>query len=81
MSDCDHMNFRGFVNVGRILKDNEELSPEAIPIVYLVNVSVICEDCGHDLLFQRLPMGLDMNGYAMSADQKEARLTAQVDAH
>ena len=79
MKECDHLDFRSEARIVRILKDNEEFSPEAIPIVYTVDLRVFCKECDAPLLFQGLPQGVNMNGAAMSLDRTEARLTAQIE--
>jgi hypothetical protein len=42
---------------------------------YATTVRVVCETCGQPFRFLGLPLGLNLNGAAMSFDGYEARLT------
>jgi hypothetical protein len=41
---------------------------------FSADVRIRCAGCGHPMRFIGLPMGLDLNGAAVSVDGKEARL-------
>lgn len=61
---CPHLNFEAEVDVAR-LEDSGRFSAD---------VRIKCADCGHPMRFLGLPMGLDLNGAAVSANGQEARL-------
>lgn len=61
---CTHLNFEADVAVTR-LEDSGRFS---------AGVRIKCADCGVAMRFLGLPMGLDLNGAAVSADGTEARL-------
>jgi hypothetical protein len=65
---CDHRSFSASVIVNRFGNDEK----------YIVEVQAHCNDCEMPLKFLGLPMGLDMNGAAVSVDRQEARLAAEV---
>jgi hypothetical protein len=58
------LNFAADVDVNR-LEDSGRFSAD---------VRIRCADCGKRMRFIGLPMGLDLNGAAVSADGTEARL-------
>lgn len=41
---------------------------------YSAGIKIRCSDCGQPFRFQGLPLGLNLNGAAMSVDGLEARL-------
>lgn len=41
---------------------------------FMADVSITCTDCGQAFRFLGLPLGLNLNGAAMSADGQTARL-------
>lgn len=66
---CKHVNFIADVEVNRLTnKDGEEV------LNISACIKIHCSDCGVKLKFRGLPMGLDLNGAAVSADGTEARL-------
>lgn len=62
-SVCEHENFDAFVEVNRIIDTGR----------YTADVRIKCLDCGKPMRFLGLPMGLDMNGAAVSADGTKGR--------
>jgi len=64
MTDCKHMNFQAYVSVHR-LEDSGRFSAD---------VKIECAECHLPFQFLGLPLGLDLNGAAMSVDGQEARL-------
>jgi hypothetical protein len=64
MSQCKHMDFTACVDVAR-LEDSGRFSAD---------VKIQCAACGKPMRFIGLPLGLDLNGAAVSADGTEARL-------
>ena len=60
---CKHMNFMTEVDVAR-LEDSGRFS---------ASIRINCTDCGHKMRFLGLPLGLDLNGAAISADGTEGR--------
>ena len=66
---CKHDAFHSEVEVNRI--DDGKW--------YQATVQVWCQICGKQFQFIGLPKGVDFNGPAMSADEKEARLAIKVD--
>lgn len=61
---CEHHNFDATVSVAR-LEDTGRFSAD---------VKINCADCGKPMRFIGLPIGLDLNGAAVSPDGTEARL-------
>lgn len=64
MSDCKHVTFEANVTVNR-LEDTGRFSAD---------VTIKCADCGVNMRFLGLPLGLDLNSAAVSFDGTEARL-------
>jgi len=64
MSKCEHMEFRSKVAITR-MEDTKQFSAD---------VEIWCKDCRSKFRFLGLPLGLNLNGPAMSADGFEARL-------
>lgn len=65
MVKCAHMNFNANVVVNR-LEDIGRFSAD---------VTINCTECGMPFRFCGLPMGLNLNGAAVSVDGLEARLS------
>jgi hypothetical protein len=61
---CEHVNFNAFVSVNRLTDSGK----------FAADIKIRCTDCGHPFCFRGLPLGLDLNGAAMSPDGREARL-------
>lgn len=61
---CKHMNFDACVSVAR-LEDSGQ---------FLAHVKVECLECKLPFQFLGLPLGLELQGAAMSVDGQEARL-------
>lgn len=70
--NCQHMNFAADVSVGRIVDDDDATKLKRMS----VEVRVKCTECGIDLEFQGLPVGIDTHGPTRSVDGLEARLVA-----
>lgn len=68
---CLHMNFEANVEVNRILKDETSGEVER----YSADVRIDCADCHLPFRFIGLPVGVDLNGAAVSVSGQEARLT------
>lgn len=68
---CQHLNFNGFANVGRVSRG--EGDPEVI-VCYTVELKVSCRDCGQKLEFVGLPWGMSFYKPTVSIDGSEARL-------
>lgn len=69
MNDCEHQNFNAFINVGRINRE------DGGPIVcYSADIRIACRDCGQELEFVGLPMGMSYYRPTVSIDGKEARI-------
>lgn len=64
MSDCEHHSFAAEVDVARL-----EISKR-----FMADIRIKCADCGKPMRFIGMPMGLDLNGCAVSPDGTEARL-------
>lgn len=64
MTDCKHEDFRATVGVAR-LEDTGRFNAE---------VRIECSQCHRPFQFLGLPLGLDLNGAAVSVDGQEARL-------
>jgi hypothetical protein len=62
--DCKHPGFMADVTVNR-LDDTGR---------FTADVRIQCDVCGKKMRFLGLPMGLDLNGAAVSPDGTEARL-------
>lgn len=62
---CEHQNFAAEVDVARLETSGR----------FMADVRIKCADCGKPLRFIGLPVGLDLNGAAVSADGTEARLS------
>lgn len=62
--DCKHESFAAEVDVNRLETSGR----------FSADVRIKCADCGHPMKFLGLPMGLDLNGAAVSANGQEARL-------
>lgn len=65
---CKHDAFHAETEVNRI-DDGKH---------YQANVQVWCQICGKQFQFIGLPKGVNLNGPAMSADGKEARLAIEI---
>lgn len=66
---CPHESFMANVAVGRLQ------AGEGGPVTrFSADVRIECVDCGVQMKFVGLPMGVDLNGAAVSIDGKEARL-------
>lgn len=61
---CVHMNFAANVTVNR-LEDNGQFNAD---------VTIRCADCSMPFRFLGLPLGMNLQGAAMSPDGLEARL-------
>lgn len=61
---CVHMNFTANVTVNR-LEDNGQFNAD---------VTIKCAECGIPFRFLGLPMGMNLQGAAVSVDGLEARL-------
>ena len=64
MKDCAHKDFITKVAVNR-LEDSGKFSAD---------IRIFCTECDLPFCFRGLPMGLNLNGAAMSVDGQEARL-------
>ena len=64
MGKCAHMNFDAHVSVAR-LEDSGQFNAE---------VKIHCVECGMPFRFLGLPLGMNLQGAAMSVDGLEARL-------
>ena len=64
---CPHSSFTAVVRVAR-LEDSGRFNAE---------VTVQCADCGTPFRFKGLPLGLNLDGAAMSIDGTEARLAIE----
>ena len=62
--DCQHESFRATVNVVRLLDSGR----------FSADVRVNCDRCGEPFCFAGLPVGLDLDGAAVSVDHQEARI-------
>lgn len=63
MGKCEHLIFDAFVEVNRIIDTGR----------FTADVKICCRDCGRPMRFLGLPIGLDMNGAAISPDGTEGR--------
>ena len=61
---CDHPGFKAEVMVNRLENKGR----------FSADVRIECDVCGKKMRFLGLPMGLDLNGAAVSVDGTEARL-------
>lgn len=64
MKSCEHTSFQTEATINR-LEDSRQFN---------MDVKVKCLDCGEPFMFLGLPMGLDLQGAAVSPDYTEARL-------
>jgi hypothetical protein len=64
MGSCEHKDFRADVSVHR-LEDTKQ---------FQANVKIECSQCHLPFQFLGLPLGMDLQGAAMSVDGQEARL-------
>ncbi|KKL94431.1 hypothetical protein LCGC14_1864690 [marine sediment metagenome] len=64
MSECKHLEFDAFVEVNRLVDSGR----------FSADIRVRCRDCELPFVFRGLPLGVNLNGAAMSADGTEARL-------
>lgn len=64
MANCTHLDFNAFVAVTR-LEDSGR---------FAADVNIECRDCKMPFVFRGLPLGVNLNGAAMSVDGTEARL-------
>lgn len=64
MSNCKHDNFAAEVDVTKLETSGRMMA----------DVRIKCADCDKPLRFIGLPVGLDLNGAAVSADGTEARI-------
>jgi hypothetical protein len=62
--DCKHPEFEANVTVNRLEDSNQ----------FIAEIYINCSTCQKPFQFLGLPIGLHLNGAAMSADGKEARL-------
>ena len=63
MSDCTHPDFDVFATINRI-EDTGRFNAD---------IQIVCAKCKKKFRFIGLPMGLDMNGAAVSPDGTEGR--------
>lgn len=66
---CVHEHFVANVDVDRLV--------EMSGLRYAADVRIRCAQCGKPFRFLGLPLGLDMNGAAVSFDGTEARLAIE----
>lgn len=64
MIHCEHENFVGNIVVNRLTDTGR----------FQADIAIHCKDCGTPFRFLGLPVGLDLNGAAVSPDGTEARL-------
>lgn len=64
MAECDHQDFAAVVEVNRLEGSGR----------FSADVRIECAECGERFRFLGLPVGLDLNGAAVSVDGCEARL-------
>jgi len=55
------------------------IGSEVMPLDFKVDIKVNCADCGGELLFWGMPMGVHPTRPTISADQKEVRLNAGIE--
>ncbi len=60
---CPHEHFESTVNVNRLVDIGR----------FTAEIKIRCVDCGAPMRFLGLPLGLDLNGAAVSVDGTEGR--------
>ena len=62
---CQHEDFNASVTCNRIVEDG---------LLVMVDLKIVCSQCGTPVVFLGLPRGVDMKGATMNTDGTEARL-------
>lgn len=65
---CQHENFAATVDVGRLSHPGRD------GLRFIADIKIKCDDCGKPMRFIGMPIGVDLNGCAVSANGTEARL-------
>jgi hypothetical protein len=80
MEDCKHLIFTCESRVGRMVEEHElPIGTKVLPLDFKVDIKIHCSDCKKRLRFRGMPMGVHRTKPTVSADEFEARLTAEVE--